>query len=139
MAQPPKLPLTDDERRTLRKARIRLGDMASIDPQELREATGFAEKRCRHLVALARFQSFGSVGPILAQDLWVLGFCTIEDLNGADPKGMYDRFGEMAGHRADPCVEDVFRCAVAQAQNPDLPEELRQWWMWKEQRGKRRV
>lgn len=27
------------------------------------------------------------------------------------------RLGESVGHRVDPCVEDVFRCAVAQAQD----------------------
>jgi hypothetical protein len=25
---------------------------------------------------------------------------------------------------------DVFACAIAQAVNPDLPEEQRDWWYW---------
>jgi homocysteine S-methyltransferase len=136
MKPSPKLPLTEAERRTLRRAGIRLGEIAQIGAETLHEATGWEEERCRMIVALAQFQSLGSVGPSLARDLWDLGFRAVEDLKGANPKEMYEQFGEMAGQRADPCVEDVFRCAVAQAQDPDLPAEMRQWWMWKEERGK---
>jgi hypothetical protein len=32
--------------------------------------------------------------------------------------------------RQDPCVEDTFVCAVAQARDPELSSEQRNWWFW---------
>jgi hypothetical protein len=135
MKQTPRLPLTDAERNILRQMRIKLSELSKFDAPALQKEMGWKEARCRYLISLAQFQLLGSVGPSLAQDLWDLGFCSITDLKGANPAEMYQRFGEITGQRVDPCVEDVFRCAVAQAQNPKLPAEMRQWWMWKEQRG----
>ncbi len=137
--QSPRLPLTDPERGALRQAGIRLGMLTEYVVQSLYRETGWKKERCQYLLSLSQFQSLGSVGPSLAQDLWDLGFRSISDLKGANPTEMYERFSKISGHRADPCVEDVFRCAVAQAQDPELPDELRQWWMWKEQRGTPRV
>lgn len=136
MKQSPKLPLTDKERQTLRRLRIRLRELFQFSVETLQQDTGWHKERCRQIIALAKFQTLGSVGPSLSQDIWDLGFCSIADLKGANPKEMYERLGEHAGQRADPCVEDVFRCAVAQAQDSELSDEMRQWWMWKDQRGK---
>ncbi|OSM04113.1 helix-hairpin-helix domain-containing protein [Magnetofaba australis] len=134
-----KLPLHDDERRALRGARVRLGDVADLGADALGQATGIAPARCAELTALARFQRLGSVGPSLAADLWRLGYADVENLCGENPAQMYTQFCELVGQRVDPCVEDVFRCAVAQAQNPELPEEQRQWWFWTPMRGQARV
>ncbi len=131
--------MTDSERRTLRWAGIKLGMLTQYVVQSLHRETGWEKERCQYLLALGQFQSLGSVGPSLSQDLWDLGFRTIADLKGANPVEMYERFSRTAGQRADPCVEDVFRCAVAQARDPELPDEMRQWWMWKEHRGTSRV
>jgi hypothetical protein len=38
--------------------------------------------------------------------------------------------------RQDPCVEDAFRCAIAQAKNPKLPAKMRDWWQWTSVRGR---
>jgi hypothetical protein len=40
----------------------------------------------------------------------------------------------MEGARQDPCVLDTFRCAVAQAQDPLLRPEQRNWWWWSRER-----
>ena len=37
--------------------------------------------------------------------------------------------------KQDPCVEDVLRCAVAQAQDPRLPKKWKDWWSWTPYRG----
>ena len=45
-----------------------------------------------------------------------------------------------AARRAKPqdiCCLDVFRAAVAQARNPQLPLEQCQWWYWSRQRKAR--
>jgi len=131
----PKLTLDFDEKDRLAEAGISLSRLASCDPAELARRTELDLQRCEELVALAQFQALRSVGPRSAEDLWALGFRSLADLRGADPAGMYRRLMEIAGRTMDPCVEDVFRCAVAQATYPKLPEPLRDWWAWKEQRG----
>jgi len=135
----PRLYVSDEERRALRAARILLSDLSSLGPQDVAEATGLDLDRCRELVALSEFQTLDSVGPASAEDLWRLGYRGLADLVGADPADMLRRMQELTGSRQDPCVEDVFRCAVAQVQFPDLPVGQRQWWAWSGQRGLREV
>jgi Pathogenicity locus len=135
MAARPQLDLSDAERRALRRSRVSLSSLPELEAHELERLTDLPVGRCRELIALAGLQRLGSIGPSLARDLWALGIRSPEDLDGRNPRALYERFERMVGQRVDPCVEDTFRCAVAQASIPDLPEELRQWWMWTDQRG----
>lgn len=135
----PSLALSDNERSLLRKLRIRIADLAQLPAAELAAATDWSPTRCRMLCALAQLQSLGSVGPSLARQMLLLGFDGIASLRGADPADMYRRMCALAGGYVDPCVEDVFRCAVAQAQFPDLPPKCRDWWHWTPRRGEPRV
>jgi hypothetical protein len=136
MAKTPKLALDQSERRSLQRAKVRLGDIAQMSPVALSDLTGIPLNRCEKLVALSQFQTLGSVGLQSALDLWVLGCRRLSDLAKAEPAEMYRRLEKIVGQSLDPCVEDVLRCAVAQSVNRDLPEPLRQWWNWQEQRGK---
>jgi predicted DNA-binding transcriptional regulator YafY len=81
------------------------------------------------------FQALGSIGPACALDLVQLGFRKVEDLRGQDPVELYTRLCELTGARQDPCVEDTLRCAIAQAEAPDLPDKWRQWYHWTPLRG----
>lgn len=81
------------------------------------------------------FQQLGSVGPACALDLVQLGFRSIEELRGQDPNELYVRLCELTNCRQDPCVEDTLRCAIAQAERPELPERWRQWFHWTPLRG----
>ena len=76
------------------------------------------------------FQELGSVGPACAKDFVLLGFRKVEELKGQDPNVLYARLCELTRTRQDPCVLDVLRCAVAQAEHPDLPAKWRDWWHW---------
>ncbi|MCP4656352.1 MAG: hypothetical protein GY856_13145 [bacterium] len=134
-----KLNLDLDEREQIEEADFRVTRLAAVDPEELAERSALPLERCEELVALSQFQTLGSVGPNSAEDLWKLGFGSLDSLRGADPSQMYRQLSRMVGQKLDPCVEDVFRCAVAQVNFPDLPRPLRQWWMWKEQRGQSEV
>jgi hypothetical protein len=67
-------------------------------------------------------------------DLHALGVRTVEQLARRDGQELYDALCELTRQRQDPCVLDTFRCAVAQARNPDLPAEQRNWWWWSRQR-----
>ena len=71
-----------------------------------------------------------SVGPATLADFRLLGIRTVTQLAKADPAELYDRLCDFTGERHDPCCEDVFRAAVAQARDPELPSEQRNWAYW---------
>ena len=130
--------LTPDERAVLRGARVAVRELAALDGGVLhrRVAGAMPRSRCDELVALAVFQTLGSVGRETARDLVRLGFRSIADLKKQDPRELYDRMCRLTRTRQDPCVEDAFRCAIAQARDPKLPAHLRKWWSWTPVRGK---
>ena len=70
------------------------------------------------------------IGPSIEADLHDLGVTTVEELARHDAEDLYNRLCTLRGQRQDPCVLDVFNCAIAQARYPDLPEELKNWWTW---------
>ena len=80
--------------------------------------------------------SLRSVGPATLQDLQMLGIDSISQLAEADPQDLYDNLCALTGSKQDICVFDTFCCAIAQAQNPDLPDEQKEWSWWSRQRLK---
>jgi len=79
-----------------------------------------------------------SVWPAMLRDFEMLGIRSVTALAKQDPKKMYRRLCAKMGTRQDPCVLDVFCCAVAQAKNPRLAAEQCQWWWWSRKRKKLR-
>jgi hypothetical protein len=77
-----------------------------------------------------RLTDLRGVGPSIAADFHRLGIFTIEQLAASDGRDLYDRLCSRTGVRQDPCVEDTFVCAVAQARDSGLPAEQRNWWFW---------
>jgi hypothetical protein len=75
-----------------------------------------------------------SIGPAMLRDFELLGIRTVAQLARRNPETMYEKLCEVTGQPQDICCLDVFRAAVAQAQNPNLPAEQRQWWHWSRQR-----
>jgi hypothetical protein len=75
-----------------------------------------------------------SVGPAIAKDFEVLGIRSVAQLSRRDPGKLYEKLCEITGQAQDICCLDVLRAAVAQARNPRLPEEQRQWWYWSRRR-----
>ena len=76
-----------------------------------------------------------SVGPATCQDFADLGITTVAQLAQQDPDDLYTRLAELKalslnGTKLDMCCRDVFACAIAQAKDPDLPAEQRDWWWW---------
>ncbi len=71
-----------------------------------------------------------SVGPATRDQLVSLGVRTVRDLARHDPDALYRKLCRSTKTRVDLCVLDVYRAAVAQARNPDLPAEQRVWWYW---------
>ena len=77
-----------------------------------------------------RLTELRGVGPSIAADLNQLGIFTVGQLAFEDGRELYDRLSALRAIRLDPCVEDTFVCAVAQARDPALPAEKKNWWYW---------
>lgn len=77
-----------------------------------------------------QLKDLSGIGKSLHQDLVLLGVESVDDLARRDPDALYVRLCQLTKARQDPCVLDVFRCAVAQAKNPALSMEERNWWHW---------
>ena len=71
-----------------------------------------------------------SVGPAMLEDFGLLGIKSVAQLRRRSPQRMYLTLCRLKGHHIDPCCRDVFVAAVAQARDPYLPVEQRQWWYW---------
>jgi predicted RecB family nuclease len=77
-----------------------------------------------------RLRDLRGIGPATMKVLKMLGVRSVSELARRDGKKLYRRWCELAGTRQDPCVEDTLVCAVAQARDPRLPAEQRNWWYW---------
>jgi hypothetical protein len=81
-----------------------------------------------------------SVGPATLADFEDLGITEVEHLIGKDARELFQSLQRLKGQTMDPCCEDVFRSAIEQARNPNLPKQKRQWYYWsklrKRQTGK---
>ena len=75
-----------------------------------------------------------SVGPATLEDMRLLGVADVRDLACRDPQTLYNDLCRIKGQAVDICCLDVFCCAVAQAQNPQLPHEQCNWFWWSRQR-----
>jgi hypothetical protein len=83
------------------------------------------ERRLRDLV---------SIGAAMLRDFERLGVRSVAQLAKEDPDELYERISALDMQKHDPCVLDTYRAAVAQARDPDLPAEQRNWWWWSRQR-----
>ena len=78
-----------------------------------------------------------SIGPAMLRDFELLGIASVAQLSKRNPEILYEKLCQITGQPQDICCLDVFRAAVAQARNPLLPLEQRQWWYWSRRRKAR--
>jgi len=83
-------------------------------------------------VILKEFQQIPGVGKSIAQDLWNLGFRSVQQLKDQDPEELYIRQCAYQSAQVDRCMLYVFRCAVYYASNEQHDPELLKWWNWKD-------
>ena len=81
-----------------------------------------------------QLKDLASVGPATLEDFGLLGIQTVTQLRRRSPRRMYRQLCRIKGQMLDPCCLDVFVAAVAQANDPNLPIEQRQWWFYSKQR-----
>jgi len=79
---------------------------------------------------IRRLNDLASVGPATLADFEVLGIRYINPLARCEAHELYQRLCAVTGERHDPCCEDVFRCAIAQARDPFLRAGQKKWWCW---------
>lgn len=78
--------------------------------------------------------SLRGIGPAMLEDFALLGIHSVEALATRDGAQLYHQLEQLTGQRQDPCVLDTFRCAIAQARNPQLPADQCNWWWWSRKR-----
>ena len=71
-----------------------------------------------------------SIGPAMLEDFELLGVRSVAQLRRRSPERMYRQLCRIRKQVIDPCCLDTFMAAVAQAKDPSLPTEQRQWWYW---------
>ncbi|WP_175986417.1 helix-hairpin-helix domain-containing protein [Bacillus sp. Marseille-Q1617] len=122
----PKLPLTDDERSSLRRAKIKLSDVNHISPEELSERLEIPFERARYLVGMSIFQQIPSIGPNMAHNVVEdLQFYSFDDIKQEKGEDLIIKLEKKYGVWMDPCVEDSLRCVVHHARYPDSEKN---WW-----------
>ena len=84
-----------------------------------------------------RLEDLVSIGPAMLKDLELLGIRSVDHLARQNPRKMYLELCRITKRDHDICCLDVFEAAVAQARNPHLPAEQRQWWYWSRKRKAR--
>ena len=82
--------------------------------------------------SLKDFRRIPSVGKSIAQDLFDLGFCSVNELKGQDPDLLYEKLCSLRKCHIDRCMLYFLRCAVYFAQTEDPDGELLKWWNWKD-------
>jgi hypothetical protein len=75
-----------------------------------------------------------SVGPAMLRDFEILDVRSVTQLARRNPQRLYESLCRAAPQHQDICSLDVFRAAVAQARDPQLPVEQCQWWYWSRDR-----
>jgi hypothetical protein len=91
----------------------------------------------RAVIRQRRLQDLVSVGPAFLRDFEMLGVRSVEQLAHHNPEKLYEGLCRITGLAQDICCLDVFRAAVAQAKDPNLPVEQCQWWYWSRKRKAR--
>lgn len=133
----PKLPLTQMEKRRLRKAKIKIDEIHTLSVERLKTILEVPAERARMIRALAEFQTIPSIGLSIAEALVQrLKTYSIKEIKDRDPADLLNELEKRLGYWVDPCVEDQIRCIIHHANNP---ESEYQWFNFTEERKKYRA
>lgn len=91
------------------------------------------------MALIRQLNHLDGIGRAMLADFHLLGIQTVEQLAARDPEQIYAELCQRTGVVHDICVLDVFRCAVAQARDADLPAPQRRWWWWSQARKEGRL
>ncbi len=131
-----KLPLTNVEKATLKRNKIKIADILNYASDELEVLLNSTPERVKELYALAEFQTVPSIGIKFAEDLVFLGYYSLNELKNKDGAKLMDEYEQKKGYCIDPCVEDQFRLVVNFAKTNDTTKT---WWDFTAERKKYRT
>ena len=77
-----------------------------------------------------QLRDLAGIGPAMMKDFELLRIGSVDELARHEPMELYEDLCRITKSRHDPCVLDTFHAAVAQARDPELPAEQRNWWYW---------
>jgi hypothetical protein len=107
---------------------VTLRQHSLVKPVSKESSMATEERKLRDLV---------SIGPVMLRDFELLGVASVAELSRRNPEKLYEKLCRIKGQTQDICCLDVFRAAVAQAQNQRLPVEQCRWWYWSRRRKAR--
>ena len=107
--------------------------MADKTEDDKTEKMTIGEEEAMREAALEEFRTIPRVGPLIAEDLWLLGIDTIEDLEGKDPEDLYDRMCEQEGRMVDRSMLYILKSAIYFVSNEEHDPELLKWWNWRDE------
>ena len=81
---------------------------------------------------LKQLRTIPGVGKASSLDFWNIGLRSISDLEGQNPRILYDKLNTITGMSHDICMLYTFRCAVYYATEKDHDREKLKWWYWKD-------
>ena len=96
-----KLPLTDTEKASLRKHKIKISNILDFAIDELEVLLNTTSERTKEIYALAEFQTVQSVGIKFAEDLMLLGYYSLNELKGKDGAILTDEYEKKLGYWVD--------------------------------------
>jgi hypothetical protein len=131
----PKLPLTIEEKQSLKACKVKLNEIALLDVPQLSEYLNSSKERARYIRGLAQFQAVPSIGPRVAQRVVELGYFSLEEVRNKQGCDLINSWEAHCGYWEDPCLEDAFWCIVHHANNP---ESDRSWFDFTVERKKYR-
>jgi hypothetical protein len=128
----PKLPLSIDEKKQLRKAKVKIGEIHTLNTTQIVDILDISRERARLIKALAEFQKVPSIGYELAEKLVIqLDVFSLEEISNKDGAQLFDELEQKMGVWTDSCVEDQIRCVINYANNP---LSSRKWFDFTEER-----
>lgn len=81
---------------------------------------------------LKEFQVIPGVGPAIAEDLWNLGFRSIDEFKKKDPEELYEQLCDLEQTKVCRCMLYVLRLVVYYASNDSHDPYLLKWHNWKD-------
>lgn len=83
---------------------------------------------------IKQFQTLPGVGKSIAEDLWNMGFRSIDELKSKNPNQLYEQLNTLMGTTTDRCMLYTFRCIVYYVDHKTHEPEKLKWWNWSDKK-----
>ncbi|WP_226658083.1 helix-hairpin-helix domain-containing protein [Pseudalkalibacillus hwajinpoensis] len=115
----PTLPLTQNERMQLRKAKVKISEIHTISTSEIAQILHLSIDKAKVYKGLADFQSVPSIGFHLADKLVsTLKIYSLNEMKNQNGSDLFNELEQCLGVWTDACVEDQIRCVIHYANHP---------------------